>query len=134
MLEKAEAYLERCVTEYTDYVKSSSEKGETFQRVVKANVPSMAGLAAELKVNKSSLYEWGKKHEEFSKLLGDLVEQQEAMLLEGGLSGDFSPVITKLILSARHEYREKSDVTTDGKAMPTPILAQVPTPTEKDGD
>lgn len=125
LIEEGYKYLAECVTTYEDYVKSSGEKGETYQRIVKPNVPTMPGLAVRLKVNKSTLYEWAKKNPKFSDLLDDIVEKQEEMLLQGGLSGDYSPVITKLILSARHEYREKSDVTTDGKALPQPLLSNV---------
>lgn len=121
-VEIAQAYVDSCETAYEDYVKSSSEKGESYQRVVKANVPTMPGLACELKVNKTTLYEWGKRYEEFSNVLDNLVEKQERMLLQGGLSGDYNPVIVKLILSARHDYKEKTDVTSDGKALPTPII------------
>ena len=133
MVTRAEDYLASCVSEVEDYVKTSGDKSTTYQRIVTANLPKMCGLAVCLKVNKSTLYEWAEKNPKFSDVLDDIKEKKEDILLEGGLSGDFNPLITKLILSSRHEYREKSDVTSDGESI-QPVLVQFTDGKEKDNN
>jgi len=71
-------------------------------------VPTAAGMACELSVNKSTLYEWAKHHEDFSDTLDRMQSIQERKLSSGGLTGDFQPTIAKLML-ANHGYHEKLD-------------------------
>lgn len=117
MLAKAHEYIDSCVDEYEEFHKTRGEKSDSFDRLVRVNLPTLPGLAMHLKVNKSTLYEWAKEHKEFSASLDDLIDKQEQMLLKGGMSGDYNPVIAKLVLASNHGYREKTDVTTDGKAI-----------------
>jgi hypothetical protein len=86
------------------------------------NLPSIEGFAEFLRVSKDSLYEWKKLYKDFSDALDEIMVKQHNALVSGGLSGTYSPVIAKLLLSSNHGYREKSDLTTDGKALPTPII------------
>ena len=90
-------------------------------------VPSIAGLACVLKINKDTIYDW-KTHEdkvEFSDMLGQILAKQERMLLSGGLAtqdhGDIksmNPSIVKLMLS-KHDYSDKTetDITSGGKKI-----------------
>lgn len=87
-------------------------------------IPSIAGLAVELKVSRDTIYEW-RKHEdkkEFSDILQDILSSQERILISKGLKGEFNSNITKLALG-KHGYTEKQDVTSDGKAM-QPVLVR----------
>lgn len=89
-------------------------------------VPTVEGLALELWLARSTVYEWAEKHEEFSDIVNDLLAVQSQLLVQKGLSGAFNPSITKLILSGKHGYVEKSqqDLTTDGKAI-NPMLVKI---------
>jgi len=84
-----------------------------------AVVPTAAGLAIYLGVNKSTLYAWADEHDEFSNTLDFLNDMQEYELTNNGLSGKFSGVITKLMLS-NHGYSEKTEV--ENKSPPTQIV------------
>ena len=114
MPQRARDYLAGCVQVVSDYTKTSGEHSSSYQRLVKVNLPKIEGLALYLQVNKSTIYEWAKTHEDFSDVLDDILKEQEDRLIEGGLNGDFSPVITKLVLSARHDYREKTETKIEG--------------------
>ena len=74
-------------------------------------VPSIAGLACELNINRDTIYSWidsdGK--EEFSDMLGQLLAKQERMLLSGGLGGSLNSNITKLML-CKHGYSDRQEV------------------------
>jgi len=73
-------------------------------------IPSIAGLAKVLKKSRDTLYDWAKHEDkkEFSNILRQIVSEQEFTLLNGGLSGEFNPAITKLVLG-KHGYSDKQD-------------------------
>lgn len=83
-------------------------------------VPSRAGLACYLKVNRETLIDWGKKTTKFSDTLKELDQKQERIALSGGLANVFNPTIVKLLL-ANHGYSEKQqvdNVSSDGSMTP----------------
>jgi hypothetical protein len=112
-LAKAKAYLDLCTDKRVKI-------GKDIKMRVK--LPSMGGLARYLNIARSTIYEWKEISPDFSDVCEQIVAEQEERLINNGLSGDYSPNLSKFILSARHEYREKSDVTTNGKDLPTPLL------------
>lgn len=119
---KARTYIDECEDEITDYHKTKGEKSDSFERIVKVDLPSIEGLAFYLKVHKDTLYDWEKKDEEFSDLMNDLRAKQAKTLINKGLSGDYNPTIAKVLLT-KHGYREGIDNTTNDKDIPAPILS-----------
>lgn len=85
--------------------------------------PTVAGLACHLKVGKRTIYDWEKENKEISHVLEDIRATAERILSEQGLTGNYNPLMAKFLLSADHDKREKSDVTSDGKALPAPIYS-----------
>lgn len=81
-------------------------------------IPSGAGLARHLGVNRRTLYRWRDDNPGFDEVLELMNDEQEMQCLNQGLQGKFTPVITKLIL-AKHGYHDKvdSDVTSKGEAV-----------------
>jgi len=71
-------------------------------------VPSIAGLAVELGINRQTVYEWRKRHKKFSDTLDRLDALQERLSLNGGLQNKLNSTIVKLLL-ANHGYSEKHD-------------------------
>jgi hypothetical protein len=91
-------------------------------------VPSMAGLAREIGVVKSTLENWSNtEHASFQPgflgTLRALMDLQEDMALNNGANGKWNSTIAKLLL-ANHGYSERSavDHTSGGEKLPTPIL------------
>ena len=72
-------------------------------------VPTIEGLCDELKIGKQTAYRWAEANEEFRDALERIKSKQGRMLQAEGLKGKFAPVITKLMLSANHDMREKTD-------------------------
>lgn len=72
------------------------------------NFPSAVGLAKYLKVNRRILYSWGEKNEIFQHILDDLQNEQEFVLLDKALVGDYNTTIAKLVLG-KHGYHEKTE-------------------------
>lgn len=116
---KVKEYLKQRQDEYEQLTKQiNSDKGyEMFDNKLKVKLPTMGGFARFIGVNKSTLYEWAEKHEEFSDALEEIKQEQEDRLLDNGLSGDYNPTIAKLILSSNHGYAEKQDVTSNGETL-----------------
>ena len=70
-------------------------------------IPSLAGLAQELEINKETAWAWGKdkNKSKFSKVLKELKQAQERALLAGGLNSSLNTTITKMCLT-KHGYTD----------------------------
>lgn len=121
-IEAVEKYLKTCQDQEDEFHKLRSAKADGYDRLVRVQLPTFEGFAHFIGVNTSSLYEWDKKFPEFSNELVRIKEEQKKRLLNKGLSGDYNPIIAKLILSAHHGLTERTDITTNGKELPTPII------------
>jgi hypothetical protein len=116
VLQKAEAYINH----YDDH-------GDA--------VPTAAGLACVLRVGKRTLYSWAERHAEFQHTLDKLNATQERVLTSHGLTGNFSSVITKLML-CNHGYSDKKETQLaggDGKSLFSDFAAAVKGNLEKRG-
>lgn len=99
-------------------------------------IPTIEGLALFLSVSRDTIYEWssqgstanedGSENEkaEFSDTIAQLQAKQGRIIMNKGLTGDFNSVVSKLILSAKHDYKEKSetDLTTKGESLGVVVL------------
>lgn len=89
-----------------DYIDTwNSEYGHT--------IPSIQGLAVELKIGTSTIYDWaeveGKQQQgQFSDILPAIMDKQHLVLIDKGLLKDFDSGITKLVLG-KHGYHAKED-------------------------
>lgn len=114
---KAQEYLKQCQDQEYEFHKTRGDRSDTYEEKVRVSLPTIEGLALYLGVNRDSLYEWKGKHKEFSDTLHDILAEQSKRLQEGALSGRYNPLIAKLILSANHGMKEKSDITSDDKPI-----------------
>lgn len=72
-------------------------------------IPTIAGLAIYLGVSRSTLYEYKKQDSEFSDTLEMILQNQERLLINRSLTGDFNATIAKLML-ANHDYSDKQEI------------------------
>ena len=96
-------------TKYNDILVSKAKDYITSYVTYGDVIPSIVGLASILDVNRSTLYEWEKEHPIFSDILEAIKREQQRVLLNRGLLGDFNSAITKLVLG-KHGYHDKQDV------------------------
>lgn len=98
-------------------------------------VPSVAGLGCYLGISRSTIYEYKELSKEFADTLDSILMKQEMLLINGGLSQQFSGTITKLML-ANHGYSDsvKQDLTTNGESINKPTTIELIAPDVKDAD
>lgn len=111
ILIKTKEYMEKCVDEIEEYHKTRGDKSDTYERIVRVKLPSIEGLASYLRLDKSTIYAWRKEvdKKEFSYLINELLAKQAEALINNGLSGDYSPVIAKVLLT-KHGYSDKTEI------------------------
>lgn len=117
MIDKAQKYLESCIDEETERLKSEGKESRSWQLGVKVSLPSIAGLAIELNVSRATIYEWASENEVFSTWVEKILSEQEKRLLENGLAGTYNPMIARLVL-VKHGYVERQEITgKDGEKL-----------------
>lgn len=114
---KAQEYLDKCVDEEDEYHKTRGEKSDSYDRIIRVRLPTIEGLAVYLGISRATVYDWKEKYPEFSDIIEKLQSVQADRLLLNGLSGDYNPVIAKVLLT-KHGYREGIEQTgKDGKDL-----------------
>jgi hypothetical protein len=86
-------------------------------------VPSTARLARILNVARSQLYVWRDEYPEFQDILEAIQAEQEALLIDSGLTGEFVSPITKLLMT-KHGYSDRIEQdmsSSDGSMSPIGI-------------
>jgi hypothetical protein len=110
LLKKAEGYLDWCDTNPLKKVKQlEKDDGKTIEICeVSPRVPTLAGLAGFLEIDKITIYEWAKCNVQFSYLTNRIKNCAEQMLSENGLSGQWNPNMARFLLSSDHGKVEKT--------------------------
>ena len=120
IIKKTYEYLNLSRDEFYNYQKGFGAT-DTYERRVMANIPTLEGLALHLNVHRDTVHLWSTRYPSFSDALDILMAVQRERLIMRGLSGDYNPMITKLILSANHGMKERVDNTTDDKPIEAPV-------------
>lgn len=109
------------------YDEAMQEKADSYIFQLKElghAIPSRAGLCCFLGISKETSYDWCDKYPDFSDTLRNIMVLQEHMALNGGITGQLTPMIVKLVL-ANHGYHEKAEIdnkSSDG-SMSSPALS-----------
>jgi len=111
-------YNDEVLAKAADYVDNHEQYGDA--------VPTVAGMACEIGIARSTLYEWSKDEDkpEFSDIFTRVAEYQERKLINGGLVGGFNPAVTKMMLT-KHGYSDKQDLnhsSQDGTMQPLVVV------------
>lgn len=77
------------------------------ERVIR--LPNIGGLAVYLDIARDTIYDWKKKHPDFSYIVEKILAEQENRLVNGGISGDYNATISKVMMT-KHGYREGHDL------------------------
>lgn len=121
-IEEVNKYLDLCNDEDLEFHKTRGDSSNSFERRIKVKLPTLEGFAGYLGVATKSLLNWEKENEEFLLALDKIRDKQKEKLISMSLAGEYNATIAKLMLSSNHGMREGSDVTTNGKELPIPLL------------
>jgi len=74
------------------------------------SLPSVEGLAIHLDVNSDTIYEWAKRHPEFSVTLKKIAEKQKQQLMDDGMYGgkEVNAAMAIFLLKVNHGMRDKT--------------------------
>lgn len=90
-------------------IKRAKEYMERYESIGD-RVPTVVGLALYLDVATNTVYNWSKgDNEDFLRIFTRVEQIQHQGLVNGGLSGDFNPAITKMMLT-KHGYSDRQDI------------------------
>jgi hypothetical protein len=118
---------------YTEKTGRPSKYDPSFIQVVdeylkttgreQTKLPKRVDVALILDVDEDTLNNWAKENPDFLGALTRVDMLQRSVLQDDGFYGgkEVNPRMAQFLLSANHNMREKSDVTTDGNALPVPI-------------
>lgn len=124
ILDKVKEYMDSCgdliyEVKTKPVIKDGVHKGDEEYSHKKTKLPTIEGLANYLGLSRETIYDWESQEEkkEFSDIIKELRQMQADMLINNGLTGDYSPVIAKVLLT-KHGYREGVEQTgKDGKDL-----------------
>ncbi len=105
----------------TTYKAEYNDKADEYLKQ-ETGLPTVYAFAQYINTPKTTIYEWAKKHTEFSYSLERINCEQEESIINKGLSGEYNATIAKLILTANHGYTERKDITTNGADIVTPNI------------
>ena len=115
----------------TDYTESLLDKARTYLDETTDAVPIVVGLCLHIGISKATAYRWAEEgKQEFKDILEEVMEKQEAGLVNGGLKNEFNPTITKMMMT-KHGYQDviKNDnVSSDGSMTPPPTRIELVAP------
>ena len=109
-------------TKYNEEIQDKADEYLTEYKIDSV-VPSAIGLSLYLDISDSTLYDWGRKHKDFSLTLEKIKKKQATELINKGLTSEFNPTIVKLMLH-NHGYSDKVEQdlkSSDGSMKPTII-------------
>lgn len=110
-------YLKECQDEEAEFHKTRGDKSDSYDRLIKVRLPTIEDFGRYIGVHKDTLYEWESIHPKFSDALEKIRVEQKQRLIENGLSGDYNPMIAKLVLAANHDMTDRTDITTKGEPI-----------------
>ena len=108
-----------------ELINRAREHVESFDVSTYTLLPTIEGLALELRISRDTIYEWEKENSDFSDIVTELRAKQANKLIQNSLAGKYNASIAKLILSGKHGYVEKNetDITSNGQTL-APVLVQ----------
>lgn len=105
MIQAAQEYIDSCGREATE-------------------LPTIEGLAQKLGVDDDQVNEYSKLYPEFHATIKELKSKQKTQLMNDGMYGgkEVNTAMAIFLLKNNHGMKDRTDVTTNDKDIPTPII------------
>lgn len=99
------------------YLKEKAKKNKEYEekRIKKVDLPTLNNFALYVGVTSRTITNWEKEKPAFKRAMEKLKLEQETMLINNSLAGNYSPVIAKLILGNNFGMFDNSNIRVDAK-------------------
>jgi len=118
-------------TKYSQAIQDKAEEYLSSYLKLGELVPTVVGLAIHMDVTTKTIYNWATEEKpEFLRIFTRVEQLQHRGLVNGGLSGEYNPAITKMMLT-HHGYSDKQQVdlsSTDRSMTPKPTIIELVAP------
>jgi len=113
-------------TKYNQAIQDKAEEYLSSYLKLGELVPTVVGLAIHMDVATNTVYNWATEEKpNFLRIFTRVEQLQHRGLVNGGLSGEYNPAITKMMLT-HHGYSDKKQVDPDtGTTDLATALAQI---------
>lgn len=118
LIDKVDEYLTTTGDKYQTFDTGAVKDGVPV-KITKlvVDMPMIEGFSDYINVDVSTITRWEGEYPDFYLAINRIRKAQKKVLANKGVSGEYNPIIARLILSANHGMREKSDVTSDDKPI-----------------
>lgn len=116
-------YRTKFIKAVDKYINLVIQENKTAETPYDRKLITKEEFAMSIGVDDETLDNWAEKYPKFFGAMAKIMNMQKLQLLNDGTYGgkEVNSTIVKLILQNNHGMKEKTDMTTDGKALPTPI-------------
>lgn len=114
-------YKPEFVQKVYDYVSQCVSDKDNYKLPTREGLANSFFIDGKQGVTVETIANWGKRDEAFLSALRFIDQKQKEELINRGLNNEANSTIAKLILSANHNMREKQDVTSGDKPLPSVI-------------
>lgn len=101
-------YIQQCELSHNPFI---VQEGTNLLPIKRLQVPMVEGYAAYIGVPRKQLRRWASMYPEFYEAMKQLKDLQKMYLINNGLSGNYNPMITKVMLMNNHNMVDKSENT-----------------------
>ena len=91
------------------------------------SIPTIEGLSLALGVDDDTIVEWAKKYPVFSAATKRVMVTQKVHLINTGMFGgkEVNAAMAIFLLKNNHNMKDRTDVTTNDKDLPAPLLGGI---------
>lgn len=116
-IKRVDDYLKERTDDFYEFHKVRGTKTDSYEEKVRVKLPSVEDFAEYLEVSRKTIYNWEKEYPDFAEALDKIRIRQHNLIINGSLSGYYNPVISKLILTTNHGYRDRVDATSKDQPL-----------------
>lgn len=117
LINKVDEYLKVRTDEFYEFHKTRGTKSDSYEEKVRVQLPSIEDFAEYVGVSRKTIYNWEAEFKDFAEALDKIRIRQHNLVVNGSLSGYYNPVISKLILTTNHGYRDRVDATSKDQPL-----------------
>lgn len=110
LIKKVDEYLTTCKDIVTIFHKTRGEKSDSYDRILKVNLPTKEGYAQYIGKTMSSIWCWEEEYPDFKRAMQKILTAQKEVLVKKSLSGEYNARMSEFLLNVNHGMKAQSEV------------------------